>query len=67
MKIVHHPGSDLQRGWSRKGTETTSRLRKENAETSPKGKGELLDEKVCFWVSKSNYTCILQSQNLTQI
>ncbi|KAJ5884031.1 gibberellin 20-oxidase [Penicillium subrubescens] len=48
MKIVHHPGSDLQRGWSRKGTETTSRLRKENAETSPKGKGELLDEKEHF-------------------
>lgn len=46
MKIVHHPGSDLQRGWSRKGTETTSKLFKENAENSPKGKGELLDEKV---------------------
>ncbi|KAJ5965377.1 gibberellin 20-oxidase [Penicillium waksmanii] len=48
MKIVHHPGSDLQRGWSRKGTETTSKLFKENAENSPKGKGELLDEKEHF-------------------
>lgn len=67
MKIVHHPGSDLQRGWSRKGTETTSRLRKENAETSPKGKGELLDEKVCFLFYKSNGRFTLVSENLTQI
>ncbi|KAJ5157216.1 gibberellin 20-oxidase [Penicillium canariense] len=48
MKIVHHPGSNLQRGWCRKGTETTSKLHKENAENSPKGKGELLDEKEHF-------------------
>jgi hypothetical protein len=50
MKIAHHPGSNLQRGWCRKGTETTSRLHKENAESSPKGKGELLDEKVGLYL-----------------
>lgn len=46
MKIMHPPGPDPQRGWSRKGLETTSKLRKENAQSAPKGKGELLDEKV---------------------
>jgi len=47
MKIFHTPSPDPQRGWSKKGLETTSKLRKENAERAPKGKGELLDEKVC--------------------
>jgi hypothetical protein len=46
MKILHEPSPDPQRGWSKKGVETTSKLRKENAERAPKGKGELLDEKV---------------------
>ena len=46
MKILHHPSPDPQRGWSKKGVETTSKLRKENAERAPKDKGELLDEKV---------------------
>lgn len=44
MKIIHHPGPDPQRGWSQKGAETTSKLRKENADGAPTG--ELLDEKV---------------------
>ena len=44
MKIIHHPGPDPQRGWSQKGAETTSKLRKENADGAPRG--ELLDEKV---------------------
>ncbi len=46
MKIMHPPGPDPQRGWSRKGLETTSKLRKENAVGAPVGKGDLLDEKV---------------------
>ena len=46
LKIMHPPSPDPQRGWSKKGLETTSKLRKENAERAPKGKGELLDEKV---------------------
>jgi hypothetical protein len=46
MKILHPPSPDPQRGWSKKGLETTSKLRKENAERAPKGLGELLDEKV---------------------
>ncbi|CAD6593810.1 MAG: hypothetical protein ASARMPREDX12_007681 [Alectoria sarmentosa] len=46
MKIIHHPGPDPQRGWSQKGAETTSKLRKENADGAPRG--ELLDEKEHF-------------------
>ena len=44
MKIIHHPGPDPQRGWSRKGAETTAKLYKQNAAGAPEG--ELLDEKV---------------------
>ncbi|KAB8075260.1 putative gibberellin 20-oxidase [Aspergillus leporis] len=47
-KILHPPSPDPQRGWSRKGLETTAKLRKENAKRAPKGKGELLDEKEHF-------------------
>jgi hypothetical protein len=46
MKILHLPGPDPQLGWSKNRLETTSKLRKENAERAPKGQGELLDEKV---------------------
>ena len=48
MNIAHPPSPDPQRGWSKKGLETTSKTRKENAEMAPKDKGELLDEKVGF-------------------
>jgi isopenicillin N synthase-like dioxygenase len=47
-KVFHEPSPDPQRGWSRKGLETTSYLRKENIERAPKGKGVLLDEKEHF-------------------
>ncbi|KAB8364868.1 hypothetical protein FH972_024728 [Carpinus fangiana] len=46
MKLYHHPSPDPQRGWSKKGAETTSKLRKENAASAPEG--ELLDEKEHF-------------------
>jgi isopenicillin N synthase-like dioxygenase len=43
---LHHPGPDPQRGWSRKGAETTSKLRKENLNG---GTGDdLRDEKEHF-------------------
>ncbi|EKG12019.1 Major facilitator superfamily [Macrophomina phaseolina MS6] len=45
-KIVHEPGPDPQRGWSRKCAETTAKLRKENLNG---GTGEdLKDEKEHF-------------------
>ena len=53
MKIAHPPSPDPQRGWSKKGLETTSKTRKENIEMAPKDKGELLDEKVGFFVLTS--------------
>ena len=55
MKIFHPPCPDPQRGWSRKGLETTSKTRKENAEMAPKDKGELLDEKVGFFSLNSSF------------
>ncbi|KAF2839731.1 putative gibberellin 20-oxidase [Patellaria atrata CBS 101060] len=48
LKIYHAPGPDPQRGWSKKGLETTSKLRKENYVGVDKSKTTLLDEKEHF-------------------
>ena len=52
MKIFHSPSPNPQRGWSKIGGETTSKLRKENAVSAPSGAGELLDEKVALLTLK---------------
>ena len=52
-KIVHEPSPNPQRGWSRKGAETTSKLRKDNLNGSTGD--ELTDEKVCLLRKKDEW------------